>query len=124
MGPLVMAWLVGEGIIIYRTVKQIKGPPSPGQLMLSSGIFVLCALIAESEQARPIGVSLAWGFDIAAFMNLFGTGKPKTSGITWKPAMALASEVIPSGGLSALANIQVNPSSGTQSGTGTGTVNA
>lgn len=115
-----MAWLVGEGIIIYRTVKQIKGPPSPGQLMLSSGIFVLCALLAESQTMRPAAVSLAWGFDIAAFMNLFGTGKPTTSGSTWKPTPAPNTVVIPNGGLylpltdqSLNGTASSNPTSGT-----------
>jgi hypothetical protein len=71
MGALVMAWLVGEGILIYRSVKAQKCPPGPGQLLYTSGIFVLLALLAESEKARVLAVTLAWGFDIAAFMRLF-----------------------------------------------------
>lgn len=71
MGPFIMAWLVGEGIIIYRSVKKTHAPPGPGQLILSSGVFVLLALVAESERARGIATLAAWGFDIAAFLNLF-----------------------------------------------------
>jgi hypothetical protein len=71
MGPFVMAWLVGEGIIIYRTAKKYHVPPSPGQLIWTSGIFVLLALVAESERARGIATLAAWGFDIAAFLNLY-----------------------------------------------------
>src|SRR5258708_30313929 len=80
MGPFVMAWLVGEGIIIYRSVKEQKAPPGPGQLLLSSGVFVLLALLAESKAARPLAITLAWGFDIAAFMNIgnIATGKKST----------------------------------------------
>lgn len=88
MGALVMAWLVGEGIIIYRSVKNQHVPPGPGQLALSSGVFVLLALLAEAEGARPLAVALAWGFDGAAFMNLWGTGGPKSGEKPkgWPPA--------------------------------------
>ncbi len=92
-----MAWLVGEGIIIYRSVKQQKAPPGPGQLLISSGVFVLLGLLAEAEKARFLATSLAWGFDAAAFMNLFGTGAPKASNGTWPPAVAPNTVIIPSG---------------------------
>jgi hypothetical protein len=32
---------------------------------------VLLALLAQAEQARFLATALAWGFDAAAFMNLF-----------------------------------------------------
>lgn len=91
-----MAWLVGEGIIIYRSVKEQKAPPGPGQLLLSSGVFVLLGLLAESEAARPLAVTLAWGFDIAAFMNVAGVGSPKgTSNPVWPPAKVGDDVIIP-----------------------------
>jgi hypothetical protein len=92
-----MAWLVGEGIIIYRAVKIQKAPPGPGQLLIASGVFVLLGLLAESRTARPLAVTLAWGFDIAAFMNLFGVGKPGTSCKGWPPAKAPDTIIIPNG---------------------------
>src|SRR6267154_1782759 len=76
MGPFIAAWLVGEGIIVYRSVKHQKAPPGPGQLLLSSGVFVMLALLAEAQSARKLAITLAWGFDIAALMNLWGTGGP------------------------------------------------
>jgi len=79
MGGLVAAWAVGEGIIIYRAVKRTHAPPMPGALLASSALFVMLALLAESDQARPLAVSLAWGFDVAAFLNL-------APGITGAPA--------------------------------------
>jgi len=105
MGPFVMAWLVGEGIIIYRSVKNQKAPPGPGQLLISSGVFVLLGLLAESSTARPLAVTLAWGFDIAAFMNIVPSGIPaeapaKTSPLAaskWPPPLAPNSIVFPDG---------------------------
>lgn len=97
MAPFIMAWLVGEGIIIYRSVKLTKAPPGPGQLLFSSGLFVMLALLAESEKARPLAITLAWGFDIAAFMNLFGTGAPKGKGGAWPPALAADNVIVPTG---------------------------
>lgn len=105
MGPLVMAWLVGEGIICYRSVKVVKGPPGPGQLLLSSGLFVMLAIAAESDRLRSVAVTLGWGFDIAAFMNLFSVGGPTGAGkalaggvaATWPPPTATNTVIFPNG---------------------------
>jgi hypothetical protein len=71
VGGLVLAWLVGEGIIVYRSVRRDHSPPIPGALLASSGLFVLLAILAQADTARPVATALAWGFDLAAFMNLF-----------------------------------------------------
>jgi hypothetical protein len=71
MGPFIMAWAIGEGIIVYRGVTKTKAPPIPGALLASSGLFALLAILAEWDRARPVAVALAYGFDIAAFMNLY-----------------------------------------------------
>jgi hypothetical protein len=70
MGLFTLAWLIGEGIIVVRSVRANHAPPMPGSLIASSGIFALLALLAESDTARPLAVALAFGFDLAAFMNL------------------------------------------------------
>ena len=70
MGGLVAAWAVGEGIIIYRAFKRTHAPPMPGALLASSALFVMLALLAESDSAKPLATTLAWGFDLAAFLNL------------------------------------------------------
>ena len=70
MPGIVLAWAVGEGIIIYRSIRKVHAPPMPGALLASSGLFVMLALLAEAEQARFLASALAWGFDVAAFMNL------------------------------------------------------
>lgn len=112
MGPFIAAWLVGEGIIVYRSVRGQRHlgpggriinnpyPPGPGQLLLSSGVFVLLALLAESQQARKLAITLAVGFDIAALMNLWGTGGPKPGSVTgtWPPNPAADTTIIPTSG--------------------------
>jgi hypothetical protein len=82
MGLFTMAWLIGEGIIVFRSVRSNHAPPMPGALIASSGIFALLALLAESDSARPLAVALAYGFDLAAFMNL----APSITGGGAKPA--------------------------------------
>lgn len=69
---LLAAWLVGEGIITYRTVARQHRPPMPGELLASSGAFVLLALLAEWQAG--LAVTIAVGLDIAAFLNLAGSG--------------------------------------------------
>jgi hypothetical protein len=90
-----MAWIVGEGIIIYRTIKKYKAPPGPGQLVWSSGIFVLLALLAESEKARTLATVTAWGFDIAAFMNLYKPVTEPQPKITWPPPTLPPNVILP-----------------------------
>jgi hypothetical protein len=101
MGLFTLAWLIGEGIIVVRSVRANHAPPMPGALIASSGIFALLALLAESDTARPVAVALAYGFDVAAFMNLApsitGGGaapakkaKPGATGTTQKPGTTTA----------------------------------
>lgn len=88
MGAFVLAWMLGEGIIVYRSVSKNHHPPMPGALIAPSGIFMLLAFLAESDAARPLAITLAYAFDFAALMNLF---PPVTGGGTAKaPAPAPA----------------------------------
>jgi hypothetical protein len=70
MSGIVLAWLIGEGIIVSRSVASAHHPPIPGQLLGSSGFFAL----------------IAFGIDIAAFLSPSWTTpwltpvKPSTSG--------------------------------------------
>lgn len=116
MGPFVAAWLVGEGIIIYRSVKVRKAPPSPGALLLSSGLFVGLALLADVSAARKLAITLAWGFDIAALMNLWGVGGPKagtTAGRYWPPSLASDNTIFPNSGQTKQGTDTTNSSTGT-----------
>lgn len=100
MGSFVAAWLVGAGIISYRSIKADHAPPLPGQLIISSGVFVLLGLLAEAEKARFLAQALAWGFDIAAFANLANLA-PKTPAnvntVPWPPATAANTVIFPNG---------------------------
>lgn len=122
MGPFIAAWLVGEGIIVYRSIRGQRHlgpggriinnpyPPGPGQLLLSSGVFVMLALLAEAQSARKLAVTLAWGFDLAALMNLWGTGgpKPKTAETAvWPPSPAPSTVVIPTSGTPSAGSVTV-----------------
>jgi len=73
---IVLAWMVGEGIIIYRSVSKNHAPPMPGALLATSGLFVMLALLAEAPQARFLAGALAWGFDAAALLNLLPEAFP------------------------------------------------
>jgi hypothetical protein len=70
MPGIVLAALVGEGIVTYRSVKQDGRPAMPGQLLAVSGVFVLLFFLAEYQPARFLAAALAWGFDVAALMNV------------------------------------------------------
>ena len=73
---IILAWLIGEGIIVWRSVAKEHRPPMPGTLLASSGFFALLAVLAEYEPARPAATALAFGLDLAAFLQApgFGTG--------------------------------------------------
>jgi hypothetical protein len=70
MPGLVLAWLVGEGIIIYRSWSVKHQPPMPGQLLASSGLFAALGLLGRTPQGATLAAVAAWGFDIAAFLNV------------------------------------------------------
>lgn len=69
MNGLIVAWLVGEGILVYRSVKKNKRPPLPGELLAASGAFALLAVLHPWQP--QLATMLAVGVDIAAFMGLF-----------------------------------------------------
>jgi hypothetical protein len=82
---LIVAWLVGEGLMTYKDVKRNKRPPLPAELLATSGLFVVLGILGES--APKLATTLAWGFDMAAFLSLWsaqpnqtgGTAAPKTT---------------------------------------------
>lgn len=69
MAGIALAWLIGEGIIVYRSVAREHHAPVPGTLLASSGFFALLALLAEYRPARPAATLLAFGIVIAAWLQ-------------------------------------------------------
>lgn len=76
MGPMLITWLVAEGIIIYRTAAQ-HIPPRPGQLLATSGAFVALAVLAEF--APELATAIGAGVDIAALFQAW-PGSSSTGG--------------------------------------------
>ena len=83
MGGLILAWAVGEGIIVWRSVVKEHHPPYPGQMLTATAIFALLAVVAEYEPARTAATAMAFGLDIAVLMQVLpGSGATKST----KPA--------------------------------------
>jgi len=74
MRGIILAWLIGEGVIVYRSVAKNHAPPVPGALLSTSGLFILLAVLAEYQPAEYLATALAFGVDIAALLNLWGVG--------------------------------------------------
>lgn len=92
MGGIALAWLFGESLVVWRWVKA-GAPPTPGALLLSSGVFAGLALLAQAQQARTLAATLAWGFDLAILLQLVSKtpAKPQTG---WPPPVITDSSVI------------------------------
>lgn len=102
MGGITLAWLIGIGIISWRSVNREHRPPMPGELLGASGFFALTAVLAEYPPARTAATLLAFGIDIAAFLEapfvtVQQTGNPAvTKSVTHGPQNTGAAPV-PSG---------------------------
>jgi hypothetical protein len=117
MGPFVIAWMIGEGTIAYWDIAKNHVPPSPGKLLVGSGVFALLAVIASaSPGARTVATLTAFGFDIAAFLQGY-QGKPTTTPF---PAAGSAgnTQIFPDGGSGGAATVSSTSPSGS---TGTST---
>lgn len=68
---IIIAWLVGEGIISYKSVKKNNRPPLPADLLAASGAFVLLGILSEFQD--QLAMMLAVGLDAAALLTLFPT---------------------------------------------------
>jgi hypothetical protein len=84
MGGLVLAWLAGESIVVYRWWK-VKAPPPPGALALSSGLFLGLAVIAQYQPARTVATVTAWALDLAILLQVIGKEPSVTTG--WPPPL-------------------------------------
>ena len=82
MGGILIAWLVGEGIVTYRSFKH-GAPPTPGQLAAVSGFFVLLAVLGSYPPAKGTATAIAFGIDVAALLQILpGTKAPAVATLT------------------------------------------
>jgi len=84
MGPFALAWLIGEGIVTYRWIRE-KAPPPPGALALSSILFAGLAVVAEYRPARTTATLMAFGVDLAILLQVAGKAPQGVTG--WPPPM-------------------------------------
>jgi hypothetical protein len=84
MGGLVLAWALGEGIVVYRWVK-LKAPPPPGALFMASVLFAGLAVVAEYQPARATATVTAWALDLAILLQVLGKAPHGTTG--WPPPL-------------------------------------
>jgi hypothetical protein len=84
MGGLVLAWLAGESIVIWRWAK-LKTPPPPGALALSSGLFLGLAVIGQYQPARTTVTVTAWALDLAILLQVIGKTPSGKTG--WPPPL-------------------------------------
>lgn len=69
MAGITLAWLLGETIIVWRSVGKNHRPPMPGELLGSSVFFALLAGLAEYPPARSTATLMAFGVVLAAYLE-------------------------------------------------------
>jgi hypothetical protein len=73
-GGLLAAWLVGEGLVIWRIVHREHRVPAPGALLGVTILFAGLAAVAEYQPAATLATLTGWGLDIAAFLRFYPQG--------------------------------------------------
>lgn len=73
-GGLVAAFLLAEGLYTWRVVNRYHRPPVPGDILGITVLFVALGFAAEYRPALPFVTAVAWGLDVAAFLQLFPQG--------------------------------------------------
>lgn len=86
------AWAVGEGIIVWRFIKH-KAPPTPGALLLPSGLYVALGVIATYQPARFTATAFAWALDAAILLQIVGKDPGIKTG--WPPPKIPATQIWP-----------------------------
>ena len=94
---LFFAWAIGEGIIVWRWAKA-KAPPTPGVLILPTGLYLSLAILAEYRPARGVATAFAYAVDLAILLQVVGKAPAQQTG--WPPPKMLATQIWP-GGVSA-----------------------
>lgn len=112
MGLFAFAWIIGEGIIVWRWAKN-GAPPTPGALLLPSGVYLGLAIMAQYQPARTTATALAWGFDVAILLKVVGKEPKQTTG--WPPAAINdATKLLPGGAATSATSTTSTASTATQ----------
>jgi hypothetical protein len=78
------AWAIGEGFIIWRWVRA-GAPPTPGALLLPSGLFLGLAILAEYQPIHGVVTMFAFALDVAVALQIVGKSPGQVTG--WPPPM-------------------------------------
>lgn len=92
------AWATGEGIIVWRWVKN-GAPPTPGALLLPTGLYLSLAVLSEYRPARPVAVAFAWSVNLAILLQVVGKTPAQKTG--WPPAKMNPDQIWPGAGAAA-----------------------
>ena len=114
--PILLAWIVGEGIIVYRW-SRAKAPPPPGALVAASLLYLGAALVAEYQPARGVAIAWAWAVDVAVLMNVLPGGADAKNGVTtnWPPPYIPCGQILPSQGAGVTGKPDCSPASASSS---------
>jgi len=75
VGGLAGAWLLAEGLTVWREVRAAHHMPVPGALLGLTGFYAALGLIADlSPQARPVVVLGGWALVLANLLNALPQG--------------------------------------------------
>jgi hypothetical protein len=98
---LFFAWALGEGIIVYRWVKN-GAPPTPGALALPAALYLGLAVIGEYAPAKSTVTLFAWAVDLAILLQVVGKSPEQATG--WPPPPIPAGVFLPGGSASSTAS--------------------
>lgn len=66
---MLAAWAAGLGLMTWRETSQWHKPVPAGRYAAASGLYVLLGLLAEYQRAAPAAVLMAWGFNLAVWLQ-------------------------------------------------------
>jgi len=78
------AWAIGEGFIVWRWIHN-GAPPTPGALLLPSGLFIGLAILAEYQPIHGVATLFAFALDVAVALQIVGRQPDQVTG--WPPPM-------------------------------------
>jgi len=75
VGGLAAAWLLAEGLTVWREVRASGHMPVPGALLGLTGFYAALALIGDvSPAARPVVTLGGWALALANLLNALPAG--------------------------------------------------